>query len=69
MSYTDVVRLEDPCYSLRSTFDVRYSRCCDRSRFVGCLISFIVFVSVEFNKVLVVVVFLENAFQVSRFVS
>ena len=38
MGYADVVRSQDLCYRLRSTSDVRYSRYCDMSWVVGCLV-------------------------------
>ena len=47
---------------------VRYSYCCDRSRVVGFVVRFNVSMIVEFDKVWVIVVYLENVLQVSGFV-
>ena len=59
MSYMDAVGLWDPCGSFRSAFDVRYSRCNDRSRVVVCDVGFSVLVSVTSKKVLVMVILVE----------
>ena len=54
----DVVSMYDPCDSLRSALDVGY--CCCGDRFCVRCVRFVVFVSVAFNKVWVVVVLTEN---------
>ena len=60
MSYTDIVRLQNPCESLRSAPYVRYSHSSYGSRIVVCDVRFSVLVSVTSNKVLVLVVLVEN---------
>ena len=55
-------------HAIVSEVPLMYSRCCDRSRVVGCLIRFSVSVRIEFDEVWVVVYFLENTFQVSSFI-
>ena len=60
MSYTDVVGLYNPCDSLRSALYVRYSNSSYGSRVVVCDVRFSVLVSVTSNKVLVIVVLVQN---------
>ena len=60
MSHTDIVGLQNPCDSLRSAPYVRYSYSSYGSRVVVCDVRFSVLVSVTSNKVLVVIVLVEN---------
>ena len=68
MSYTDIVRLQNPLDGLRSALDVGYSRCSNRCRVLVGFCSFSSSVSVSSNEVGVVVVLVENTVKVFVFV-
>ena len=69
MGYADVVGLQDPWDSLRSTLNVRYGHCSNRCWVPVRCVSFSTSINVSSNKVSVVVVFVKNTFKISVFVT